>query len=400
VLADFMGVRLSPTTKGLVDARAVPDESTDLGIRVDYNPNRPRGRLRFNLAHELAHTLFPDVAMQVRNRTPMGAVAAFTRSDDWQLEMLCNIAASEFLLPANTLDDLGVSEDLDINTLMNTRERLQVSTEALLRRVVALTSTPATMFTAHRRHDQLDSDFLVDYSEASRTSQLRPSSGLVVPRDSTMRHCTAVGFTSSEYEDWGGQLSPTRVDAVGIPAYPGKQLPRVAGLLLPGRSSDQQLATGVMREVVGDLFQLRGPEPHLILQIVNDRARKWGGPLGSRMARRYPIASHSYMSWTQTDPDNLQLGAVHVAQDPSGLAICSLVAQQGYGPSDEPRLRYPALSAALQGAAQIAELGKYSVHAPPIGAGQAGGRWEVIRDEIDRALCRRGIDVTIYRLPR
>src|SRR5713101_299985 len=42
------------------DAQTVVDASGKLVIQV--NPNRPRARLRYSIAHELGHTLFPDCA--------------------------------------------------------------------------------------------------------------------------------------------------------------------------------------------------------------------------------------------------------------------------------------------------------------------------------------------------
>src|SRR5262245_10132270 len=30
-------------------------------LTIEFNPSRPRGRLRYSVAHEIAHALFPDV---------------------------------------------------------------------------------------------------------------------------------------------------------------------------------------------------------------------------------------------------------------------------------------------------------------------------------------------------
>jgi hypothetical protein len=46
----------------VIDARTVED---DKGLRIQFNPTQPRERLRFSIAHEIAHTLFPDVGEQV-----------------------------------------------------------------------------------------------------------------------------------------------------------------------------------------------------------------------------------------------------------------------------------------------------------------------------------------------
>jgi hypothetical protein len=45
-------------TPDIPDARIVPKTSGEFVL--EYNPTRPRGRLRFSIAHEIAHTLFAD----------------------------------------------------------------------------------------------------------------------------------------------------------------------------------------------------------------------------------------------------------------------------------------------------------------------------------------------------
>jgi Zn-dependent peptidase ImmA (M78 family) len=66
--------------------------------------------VRFSIAHEIAHTLFSDVAEQTRHRG-----GAATTTDEWQLEMLCNLAAAEFVMPIGSLpptDQLPKIEEL------------------------------------------------------------------------------------------------------------------------------------------------------------------------------------------------------------------------------------------------------------------------------------------------
>jgi hypothetical protein len=50
----------------VVDARTVP---TGAGkFTIEFNPQQNRGRVRFSVAHEIAHTFFPDCALAVRHR--------------------------------------------------------------------------------------------------------------------------------------------------------------------------------------------------------------------------------------------------------------------------------------------------------------------------------------------
>ena len=80
-LAHLIGTRVRPTNLR-ADARTVLDPETG-DLVVEYNPARPASRVRFSVAHELGHLLFPDVGEQVRRRTTTGAVAEWAEGDDW-----------------------------------------------------------------------------------------------------------------------------------------------------------------------------------------------------------------------------------------------------------------------------------------------------------------------------
>src|SRR5215213_3342445 len=89
-LASILKMRIVPSQE-VSDAALTPENR---GYRIDFNPTQSKRRIRFSIAHELAHTLFPDCREQVRHRLKRDAM----REDEWQLEMLCNIAAGEMLM--------------------------------------------------------------------------------------------------------------------------------------------------------------------------------------------------------------------------------------------------------------------------------------------------------------
>ena len=64
VLADMLKIAVE-ANGDVSDARTVP---TSQGIKIEFNPTKPRERVRFSIAHEIAHTLFPDVAESTRHR--------------------------------------------------------------------------------------------------------------------------------------------------------------------------------------------------------------------------------------------------------------------------------------------------------------------------------------------
>src|SRR5882762_6952521 len=98
------------------DARTVVSQQGN--PLIEYNPTRSRGRVRYSLAHEIAHTLFSDWDEQVRNR----AESHELEGDEWQLEALCNIAAAEFVMPIGSFTELG-SANLSIDRLLDEQKK-------------------------------------------------------------------------------------------------------------------------------------------------------------------------------------------------------------------------------------------------------------------------------------
>ncbi len=112
-LAAIWGIEVSPN-KDVVDARIVPAKGGTL--RIEFNPDRPTARINYSVAHELGHSLFPDCAEIIRHRVKHSGA---TR-DEWQLEMLCNIAAAEILMPIGALREEDLEPDID--RLLDLRE--------------------------------------------------------------------------------------------------------------------------------------------------------------------------------------------------------------------------------------------------------------------------------------
>ena len=375
----------------LEDARTVPVGSNK--VAIEYNPTRPPQRLRFSLAHEIAHTFFPDVAKAARYRSNPASGPA----DAWQLELLCNIAAGELLMPTDSLPELREGP-LEIERLMALRYEYGVSTEALLRRAMKVSRRPAAMFAASRTHPgDAASPFRIDYTVPSRAWSPPPLRGHRRPADSVLAECTAVGYTAKRREEWSEQLGETLVQAVGAPPFPGQRFPRVLGLLNPSQVRDAPEAEFMI--VHGDATKPRGPGPWVIAHLVNDKTANWGGAFALALRERHPLAQEDFRDWVRQGSQNLQLGNVCISEVDDDLYVATMVAQRGYGPSAHPRIRYGALKGCLAQVAERAARRGAHVHMPRIGAGQAGGRWSVIRELIDEALTRHAIPVTVYVPP-
>ncbi len=375
----------------LRDARTIPASGGK--VLIEYNPTRPSGRLRFSLAHEIAHTLFPDVAEAARYR----ANPKSGPRDAWQLELLCNIAAGEILMPTDSLPELRAGE-LEIERLMGVRREYGVSTEALLRRATKLSIGPVAMFAASRTDPQkAASAFRIDYTVPSRAWSPPVRRGQRRPSDSVLAECTAVGFTAKRREDWSSELTGIEVEAVGAPPFPEQRFPRVLGLLRP-RGVKSRAETELMT-VHGDATEPRGDGRRLVVHLVNDKTPNWGGAFARALRDRWPEAQEAFREWVREDPRRLSLGKVHVGEAQEGLFVATMVAQHGYGRSAMPRVRYAALKDCLVAAGAFAGEHRASVHMPRIGAGQAGGRWPLIRELVEEALTRHDIPVTVYVPP-
>lgn len=386
-LADLLKIPVVPR-EDLHDARIVPTGGGR--VQIEFNPSRPRARVRYNLAHELAHALFSDCGTTVRHRG-----RADERPDAWQIELLCNIAAAELLMPIGTFEQLR-DEPLSIEHLMELRSRFEVSAEAILLRAVRLTAKPASAFAAaHVDLNKGDSSFRIDYAVGSRQWPARVPRGYRVPSGSVLGECSAVGYTAKGRESWPS-VGPVRIECVGIPPFPGHRFPRVVGIMLASHS--HELLDRGITYLYGDATKPRGTGARLVAHLVNDKTPNWHGPFATAIRSRWPFAQEEFRSWAH-EHAHLKLGEVLVAEVEPGISVATMVAQHGYGPSPKPRLRYEALRACLAKVAEAAVLRGATVHTARIGTGEAGGSWSIVKELIDEALVRRGVPVTVYTLP-
>lgn len=383
-LADMLRIQVRPSQE-VLDARLVPESR---GVRIEFNPNRPPGRVRYSIAHEIGHTLFPDHAVEARHR-----LTGARGSADAELEMLCNLAAAELLMPIGSFNELADAPP-SIDAALRMRAAFDLSMEAVLLRVARVSRFPTTVFAAAPLGDLSADGYRIDYTVAAGPRQPSVARGFRLPLDSIVSQCTAIGYTSKGTERWRGVATPVRVEAVGLPPYPGQSLPRVAGLLLPEAGADKLPS---ITYLVGDATQPRGEEPRILVHVVNDATSRWGGPFARDVRNRWPAVQVRFMEWA--GGGRPQLGAVHVAEADQGIWVASMVAQHGYGASTRPRIRYGQLEACLEQVADEALERGASVHAPRIGAGEAGGSWDVIAELIERTMLDRGVKVTVYDLP-
>src|SRR6266852_6798725 len=241
----------------VIDARTISNEN---GLRIQFNPTQPRERLRCSIAHEIAHTLFPDVGDAPRHRG-----GNRDHPDDWQLEMLCNLAAAEFVMPMGSLPPRD--RLLKIEELIKECRRFDVSIEAFLIRVTKVTNEPVIMFCAspmtgpHGR-----TTYRIDYAVPSSTAPDLYVVGRTIPDESAVYGCMAIGYSDHAVENWFGYEGLT-IECVGIPRYPGSEHPRVAGLI---RFQSNAAGRKAMKVVHGNVLDPRAQGEKIICQLVND----------------------------------------------------------------------------------------------------------------------------------
>jgi hypothetical protein len=386
-LAEMRRIRLVPS-QGVVDARTTANAAGT--FTTEFNLGRPRARIRYSIAHEIAHTLFPDCAQAVRHRGFHEHMAP----DNWQLESLCNIAASEILMPFGTLKK-EETDEVTVNVVGSLRKKFEVSSEAVLWRLTDLTDRPCLAFAARR---DSSARYVIDYAVSSRSWPQKIRRGFPLPKTTKAHECTAIGYTTVKTsEKWLASFGEWSVEYIGIPPYPGESFPRVLGIASPLTEQPQDLAK--INVIKGSALKPRGGGNRIIVQLVNDRARTWGAGFAKNARKLWPEVQARFTEWFDASSSDSRLGALHICDIEPSLFLASIIGQHGYGPSPKPRIRYRAIAEALEKLTEIAIERNASLHMPKIGSGESKGSWEIVKEIIDEVVCRKGISVTVYELP-
>lgn len=389
-LAHFLGNEVVARAD-ILEARTVATQSGR--PRIEYNPNRPSGRVRFSIAHEIAHTFFDDCLAKPRYRGKKNI------GDDWQLEVLCNIAASELLMP-DLSPEIFNDQVPAIEELQKIQKQYAVSFEVMLLHAARTTLEPCVIFLAVPSSGSgNDVQYSVAYLQPSRTAPLPKHAEVKIPAHSVIKNCTAIGFTDHAIERWEGMEGRIQVECIGLPPLPGHVLPRVAGIIRTERRTVSPQNVAALHICYGDATKPRGAGPKIIAHIVNDKTPNWGAGFGIAIKKAFPQTQQAFRAWALSGASRLCLGNTFSSVISDDLFAYEMICQKGYGPSTEPRIRYLSLRVCLNSLRSFAQEKGASVHMPRLGSGNAGGHWPIIREIIDEQLVRHGIPVTIYDLP-
>jgi hypothetical protein len=390
-LAEIRSIPVIPRSD-IRDAQTVPGPGG--APVIEYNPNRPRARIRFSLCHELAHTLFPDCTAQVRHRL-FHAQASQTSQE---LEMLCNLAAAEFLLPLGSVQDDMLKWDLSIDTALSLRLKYEASVEAVLLRLLSFSTSQCAVFAAvgEEVKDVSPPRYRLEYVRSTPNWEPALTRGDYLPEGTAAGDCTAIGFTAKAEEEWVPEEGKFKIEMVGASPYPNKILPRVVGLFRPvGAQTSNELPIRLLR---GDALKPRGPGEKIVAHVVNDKTPNWGAGFGKAVQSKWPAVQEHFRSVFEHWHGS-RLGLTALSRVDEDVCTFQMVCQHGYGPSASTRLRYEALRKCLEQLRAAALERNATVHMPKIGTGQAGGSWGLIYSLITEELSAKGVEVTVYETP-
>lgn len=152
---------------------------------------------------------------------------------------------------------------------------------------------------------------------------------------------------------------------------------------------------------VGDATAPRGTGIRIIAHVCNDLGA-WGRGFVFAVSKLSPLPRRAYLEWKDgrlTLP--FELGRTQFVPVTDTLIVANMVAQRGLrGPGNPIPLSYAALATCLAEVAARAKSVGASVHMPRIGAGLAGGNWQVIEPMINAQFSSLAVPVTVYDLPQ
>lgn len=383
-LAKILKIQTVPS-EFIKDARISIQQGNPL---IEYNPKNKFSRINFSVAHEIAHTLFPDWKEKVRNRESK------KNDDQRELEMLCDIGASEILLPYSRFSIDANSLPTNLNNLFKLADIYEASLESVFLRYCEVINRPCSIFVCSTKGDVLK----VEYSKSSRRSTLEIPKQFEIPNDSIAYFCKQPGHTDENIESWNlFDGESFHVHAVGLSPLKGTTSHRV-GIFINEDQQDLENYSFSFKKVNGDATKPRGSGSKTVVQVVNTIGAMGAG-FGKAVSKKWPKAE-SELKELKKEDDGLYLGRVNLVEVEDDIEIFQIVAQQGIKNKLKSSLiDYQALRQGLQMLADHAIQTKKSIHMPPIGSGFAGGNWKLIEGMIYDELVTAGLEVTIYFLP-
>lgn len=152
----------------------------------------------------------------------------------------------------------------------------------------------------------------------------------------------------------------------------------------------RMLGVKVVKYIKGDLFDT---DADIIAHGCNCRGG-YGSGVAGIMAKKYPKARHYYLD--KFEEEGWQLGDVQFVRQWNDKIIANCATQDAYYPRDRRHADYDAIRLCMMKVKDYAMDKGLTIAAPKIGAGLAGGDWDVIEKIMEEVFS--DYDITIYYL--
>lgn len=231
LLASLLGIKCKPSKK-LFSAEAQLSPQPGRQLLLEFDPDRPDGRRNYSVCHEIVHTFFDDCYELVHHR--MTRPAAF--DPDEELEALCQIGASELLMPAREFEEDLADVDFSLSAVPALTQRYAASREAVIRRMIHLGDSvcaaaffsrrlsPLEMSTAKRPRSSSiprpKPKMRIVYSAQSRGFPIYLPPHKSAPDDSCVYATLEVDQVETAIESWNlAGFGDRRVEAMRLPTH-------------------------------------------------------------------------------------------------------------------------------------------------------------------------------------
>ena len=151
-LASAMGIHAEGSRKLTLSDDAELHPTSDGRLVIRYNPDRPKARQNFSIAHEISHTFFPNYQDEINARYKFE-----TYDPHNELEFLCDVGASEIILPSPEFDsDVSQIEEFHLSSLKSLSTRYEASPEATAIRMIGIAQCPCALIVLDFTHKPVE----------------------------------------------------------------------------------------------------------------------------------------------------------------------------------------------------------------------------------------------------
>lgn len=128
--------------------------------------------------------------------------------------------------------------------------------------------------------------------------------------------------------------------------------------------------------------------PKIIAHCCNNEGR-WGSGFVVAISRRWRGPEKAYRTLAEANTKDFHklLGVVQFVSVGDGIIVANIIGQNGVrGPDNPQPIIYEALEQGLKIVGEMAAEEGAVIHMPRLGAGLAGGSWEIIEEIIKRVI--------------